>query len=128
MRTIGGTLTDIGTFKFRRLYQRYLVLFNLKKDPYNTFNWIINKQKQIKKRFNTFFLIGDFSTYDKNVSINKKRFVSLIKNVSDYCNVGLKASYFAVEDSKILKKEKNNLEHIINTSLRCLKGNFFFFI
>ena len=124
MRTIGGTLTDIGTFKFKRLYQRYLVLFNLKKDPYNTFNWIINKQKQIKKRFNTFFLIGDFSTYDKNVSINKKRFVSLIKNVSDYCNVGLKASYFAVEDSKILKKEKNNLEHIINTSLKSSRNSF----
>ncbi|NNK83291.1 MAG: hypothetical protein HKO92_09220 [Flavobacteriaceae bacterium] len=124
LRTIGGTLSDIGTFRFRQLYQRYLVLLGLKKDPYDTFNWIINKQKQLKKRFNSFFLIGDFSTYDKNVSINKKRFVSLIKVVGDYCKVGLKASYFAVENSKILKKEKNNLEHIINTTLTTSRNSF----
>ena len=124
MRTLGGTLSDVGTLKIRRLYQRYLVLLGLKKDPYNTFNWIINKQKQTKKRFNTFFLIGDYSTYDKNVSINKKKFVSLIKSVADYCNVGLKASYFALDDAQILKKEKNNLEHIINTSLTSSRNSF----
>ena len=124
MRTIGGTLSDLGTFSFRRLYLRYLVLLGFKKDPYDTFNWIINKQKQSSVKFNAFFLIGDYSTYDKNISINKKKFVSLIKSVADYCNVGLKASYFAVEDIKDLKKEKQNLEGIINTTLTSSRNSF----
>ena len=124
MRTIGGTINDIVTFKFKRLYQRYLVLFGFKRDPYNTFKWIINKQKQLRKKFSVFFLIGDYSTYDKNISINKKSFVSLIKSVADYSRVGLKVSYFALEDFKVLKREKQKMESIINTSLEASRNSF----
>jgi len=124
MRSIGGTLSDLFRFKLRQLYQRYLVLLGLNKDPYDTFKWIVNKQKQVKTKFQVFFLIGDFSTYDKNVSTNKKSFVSLIKSIADYSKVGLKASYFALEDFDILKKEKNNMESIINTSLEASRNSF----
>lgn len=124
LRTIGGTLSDIGRFKFKRLYERYLVLLRFKRDPYNTFTWIINKQKQYKDKFVVFFLIGDYSTYDKNINLNKKKFVTLIKSVADYCKVGLKASYFALEDLNILKKEKRLMEGVINTSLEVTRNSF----
>ena len=124
MRTIGGNIGDLLRFKFKQLYQRYIVILGFKKDPYNTFKWIINKQKQTKNKFVVFFLIGDYSTYDKNVSINKKKFVSLIKSVGDYCKVGLKASYFALEKFDILKKEKINMEAIINTTLEASRNSF----
>ena len=81
------------------------------------FKYIINKQKQTKYKFIFFFLIGAYSTYDKGINPNKKKFVSLIKSVADYCKVGLKASYFAIHDSAILKKEKLRMEAIINTDL-----------
>ncbi len=124
MRTIGGTIGDILRFKIRQLFQRYLVLLRFKKDPYNTFKWIINKQKQTKYKFVVFFLIGDYSTYDKNISINKRKFVSLIKSVADYCSVGLKASYFALENFDTLKEEKINMESIINTTLEVSRNSF----
>lgn len=124
MRTIGGTLNDIVRFKFKQLYFRYLVLFRFKRDPYNTFKWIINKQKQEKQKFVVFFLIGDYSTYDKNISINKKKFVTLIKSVADYCRVGLKVSYLALDKFDTLKEEKNDMEAIINTSLTASRNSF----
>lgn len=124
MRTIGGTLNDIWRLKLKQLYNRYLVLFRFKKDPYNTFKWLINKQKQVKQKFVVLFLIGAYSTYDKNNSINKKRFVSLIKSVSDYCTVGLKASYFALDNISTLKKEKKNMEFTINNSLTACRNSF----
>ena len=124
LRTWGGTINDIINLKFKRLYQRYSVLMKFKKDPYDTFNWIINKQKQVRDKFRVFFLIGNYSTYDKNVSINRKKFVSLIKNVSDYCTVGLKISFFALSDFSILKKEKTRIESVINTSLECSRNSF----
>ena len=77
-----------------------------KRDPYDTFKWIITRQKQSDFKFMVFFLIGDYSTYDKNISTNKKEFMSLIKSIADYCDVGIKVSYFALEDISILKKEK----------------------
>lgn len=124
LRTIGGTFSDIGRFRFKQLYQRYLVLMGFKRDPYDTFKWIINKQKQSPFKFMVLFLIGDYSTYDKNISTNKKEFVSLIKSIADYCNVGIKASYFALEDVSVLKKEKLKMEAIINTELSAVRHSF----
>ncbi|RZV59188.1 MAG: hypothetical protein EX254_09760 [Flavobacteriaceae bacterium] len=124
MRTFGGTMFDLGRFRFRRLYQRYSVLFGFKKDPYDTFSYIINRQKTSDCKFNVFFLIGNYSTYDKNININKKVFVSLIKSVADYCKVGLKVSYFALEDLEILKKEKRTMEEVINTPLNSSRHSF----
>ncbi|WP_299519346.1 polysaccharide deacetylase family protein [Winogradskyella sp.] len=124
LRTIGGTLSDIGRFKLRQLYQRYSVLMGFKRDPYDTFKWIITKQKQCDFKFMVLFLIGDYSTYDKNISINKKEFVSLIKSVADYSDVGLKASYFALENISVLKKEKLKMESIINSELKAVRHSF----
>lgn len=124
LRTIGGTLHDIARFKLRQLYQRYLVIMGFKRDPYDTFKWIITKQKQSQHRFLVLFLIGDYSTYDKNINANKKQFVSLIKGIADYCDVGIKASYFSLNDIKILKKEKLKMEAITNTDLKAVRHSF----
>ena len=124
LRTIGGTLNDLVKLRLKNLYQRYLVLAGFQRDPYDTFKWIITKQKQCNFKFMVFFLIGEYSTYDKNISINKKQFVSLIKSVADYCEVGLKASYLSLEDIETLKIEKQKMESIINTELKAVRHSF----
>ncbi|GAA4293455.1 polysaccharide deacetylase family protein [Aestuariibaculum suncheonense] len=124
MRGIGGTLKELFQLKFKTLYNRFMVIFGLQHDPYDTFKYIINKQKQSQYKFLFFFLLGDFSTYDKGTNPNSKHFVSLIKHVADYCYVGLKASYFALESSEVLKKEKMRLEDIINAPLKASRQSF----
>lgn len=117
MRTIGGTFKDFFTFKFKRLYQRYSVVMGFKRDPYDTYKYVINKQKTSKYKFVFFFLLGDFSTYDKNINFQKQKFISLIKHVGDYCQVGIKTSFFALSNIEILKEEKVRMERIINTAI-----------
>nr|WP_241148084.1 polysaccharide deacetylase family protein [Lacinutrix jangbogonensis] len=117
MRTIGGTFNDLFRFRLKDIYKRYSVIFGFQNDPYDTFNYIINKQKQVKDKFIFFFLIGDFSTYDKNINAQKSKFISLIKEVGDYSKIGLKASYFALDNLSILKTEKLRMESIINQDL-----------
>ncbi len=124
LRAIGGTLNDLGHFKLKQLYERYLVLMGLVRDPYDTFKWIITSQKNSNFKFVVFFLIGDYSTYDKNISTNKKEFVSLIKSIADYCDVGIKASYFSLDDISILKKERLKMESITNTDLKAVRHSF----
>ena len=124
MRTVGGAINDLFRLKLGRFYQRFLVLFGFKRDPYDAFKWIINKQKHSNYKFIVFFLIGDFSTFDKNISINKKKFVSLIKSITDYCKVGLKASYFSLDAISILKKEKKKLEFVTNYELEASRNSF----
>lgn len=124
LRTFGNSVVDIVRLKFKTLYQRYRVLSGFVRDPYDTFKWIITKQKQHKNKFTVFFLIGDYSTYDKNTSINKKKFVSLIKSVGDYCKIGLKISYMALDNIETLKMEKRRMEDIINQDLLASRNSF----
>lgn len=124
MRTFGGAVKDIFKFRFRSLYNRFMVIFGFRHDPYDTYRYIINKQKQTKFKFLFFFLIGGYSTYDKSINPNKKKFISLIKHVADYCKVGLKISFFAIDDSLILKKEKIKIETIINNPLKASRQSF----
>lgn len=124
MRTVGGIFKDVFRFDYKGLYTRCMVLFGLKHDPFDTFKYILNRQKHTKHQFLFFFLIGSYSTYDKNISINKKKFVSLIKHVADHCKVGLKTSFLSADDASILKKEKLQMEAIINTALLATRQSF----
>lgn len=124
MRTFGGTINDLLTLKIKQFYQRYQSLTGLKRDPYDTFKWIVTKQKKFPVKFIVFFLIGEYSTYDKNININKKKFVSLIKSVGDYCKIGLKVSYLALEDFSMLKKEKLKMEATTNYPLEASRHSF----
>jgi hypothetical protein len=124
LRTFGGTLKDLYRLRLRHFYKRYAVLFGMRRDPYDTFKWIITKQKQTSNKFIVFFLIGEYSTYDKNNNINKKKFVSLIKSVADYSKVGLKVSYFGLDNLQIVKKEKQQMESIVNYELEATRNSF----
>ena len=124
LRTIGGIFTDLARLKPKNIYSRLLVLFRLQKDPYDTFNWIINKQKQVSEKFLFFFLVGKFSTYDKNISLVKQPFINTIKLVSDYSIIGLKLSFFALSNLNILKKEKADIESITNRDLTISRNSF----
>ncbi|GAA3616481.1 polysaccharide deacetylase family protein [Flavivirga amylovorans] len=124
IRTLGGMAKDLVRFRFKGLYLRIMVILGFMHDPFDTYKYIINRQKHTKFKFLFFFLIGDYSTYDKGINPNKKKFVSLIKHIADYCIVGLKASYFAVDDISILKKEKSRMEAILNISLKASRHSF----
>lgn len=124
MRSFGGTVKDLFSFQFKNLYNRFMVVFGLEYDPYDTFEYILNMQKKSKFKFLFFFLIGDYSTYDKGINPNKKKFISLIKHVADYCEVGLKSSFFAIDSFSMLKKEKLKMEDILNTSLKASRQSF----
>lgn len=124
LRTLSSTLADLYRLRLRHFYKRYLVIAGFQRDPYDTFKWVINKQKQHRNKFMVFFLIGDYSTYDKNININRKQFVSLIKSVADYCNVGLKVSYYGLHNLQILKKEKQKMESVINYELAATRNSF----
>ena len=93
IRTINGILNDLIQFRFNLLYTILLVLLDFRKDPFYSYNYLINKQKQFKRRFIFTFLVGKYSTYDNNLSLNKKAFVTLIKSIADYSLVGIKNSY-----------------------------------
>ncbi|WP_405410451.1 polysaccharide deacetylase family protein [Maribacter sp. Asnod1-A12] len=124
VRGIVGMLMDLGTLKLKRVFERIAVGLNKQKDPYDNYAEIIALHKKYDVKCNFFFQFADYSKYDKNVSTNSIKFKSLIKYVADYVPVSLAASYSSFSDLDLLKKEKSNLEVVINRPVNNCKMRY----
>lgn len=117
LRTIGGFLRDTGKLRLRENLQRTQVLLGLRRDPYDSFGWLINVQKQVKKPFKVFFQLGDYGQSSKNIKHSKRSFQNTLKMVADYCSVGLLVSPVASRETIDLRKEGERLEEIVHRPL-----------
>ncbi|WP_046756882.1 polysaccharide deacetylase family protein [Kordia jejudonensis] len=124
IRTLGGYLTDIVRLRFSRFLDRSAVLLGMRDDPYDNFEEFVALHKTYKTNAQYFFQIGDYSTYDHNISVYKNEFIRLIKNVSDYSKVGLLASYDSFSDIEKLKIEKKRLNTIINRPMKRARQHY----
>ncbi|WP_372793900.1 polysaccharide deacetylase family protein [Lutibacter sp.] len=114
IRTVGGLINDILQLRFLNFWHRLLTIFNFKQDPFDTFNELLNIKNEYNVNTLFFFLVGDYTTFDKNISSSNTKFKSVIKSVADYAKVGLHPSYFTFKNMGKLKKEKLRLETIVN--------------
>lgn len=114
LRTIGGLLNDLSKFRLLDIWLRILVLLGFRRDPFDTFDLLLDFQKQYGIKTIFFFLVGHYTTYDKNISSGNTNYKSLIKSVADYADVGLHPSYFTMKNEGLMKKEKLRLENILN--------------
>ncbi len=125
LRSLGGSLRDLWRLKLDELSDRIRVILGFKKDPFDTFDFIIDLQKQKKRKCKVLFGLGDYSNYEKNIGYNNPQHRIVIKHISDYIDVGLKVSYEAVSDLLTLNKEKQRMEGILNRRLKYVLCSFF---
>ncbi|WP_088323538.1 polysaccharide deacetylase family protein [Polaribacter tangerinus] len=118
IRTIGGFATDVFKFRLLDVWYRLSVRLNIKRDPFDNFQKIINikKAKNIKTIF--FCSVGNYSTYDTNVSVSKNKYKLLLKDLVDYARVGLHPSYHTMQNASLLKTEKQRLETITHMPVK----------
>ena len=112
VRTLGASLIDLLLLNYSNVLKRLRVILGVEKDPYDTFKYILNSSK--KNNLNTifFFLLGDYSKYDKSISFSSKKFQSLIKFINDYFCIGIHPSFKSISDTHILLKEVDRLQEI----------------
>ncbi|TRZ44249.1 hypothetical protein DMZ48_06970 [Robertkochia solimangrovi] len=124
IRTMGGIGSEFLSLKFGLIWQRLMVLMRFKNDPYDIFEklTLLHKTNQVEALY--FFLIADYSTYDKNISFNNPSFKVLVKSVADYSVVSLMASYKGFTDLGILKKERKRLISYINRPVKRVRQRF----
>ena len=124
IRNVGGFLNDLVHFKIINVWNRFAVTFNIKNDPYDTFQKLLSFKKEYNVKTIFFFLIGDYTTFDTNVSASKDKYKLLIKEVGDYADIGLHPSYFSMKKAAVLKKEKERLENITNSPVQCSRQRY----
>lgn len=117
LRSFAGYTNDLLKGRFRKQIERTQVVFRTKRDPLDTFKWIVNTAKRSNFKITFFFLLGDALVFEESMNTHREKFKQLIKFVSDYKEVGLIFSFASLKDYEILKSEKKRMEEITNRSL-----------
>jgi len=123
-RSIGGILKDLTQFDLKNIWMRLLVVFNIRRDPYDMYKKLLQMKKKYGIKTIFFFLLGDYSTFDKNISPGNTSYKLLIKNIADYAEVGVHPSYFSMKNELKIKKEKEILEGIVNFPIKRSRQHF----
>lgn len=118
LRNILGFGGDLWKLKLGRFFLRIRVLLGLRKDPYDTFSWMLNNARYSASKLTVFFLLGEAFSYREDFNTKRQTFKSLVKYVADYCEVGLMFSFYSVEEYEKLKQERFQLEEITHRTLQ----------
>ncbi|MCZ4319477.1 hypothetical protein O4H26_10775 [Aequorivita viscosa] len=116
-RSIVGYFDSLIHGRFREIISRTQVIIGLKRDPLDTFKWIVNIANRSNFKLTIFFLLGNALSFNESMNTHRQKFKLLIKYVADYKNVGLIFSFNALSNYQILKREKRRMEAITNRAL-----------
>ena len=111
-RTAGGFGKDLVKFQWGNLFRRTLVLLRLRKDDYNTYDYIESLQQKYGFDLTYFFLLANFGTYDKNVPYTSKALQQLIKSLSKKYRLGIHPGVASHDSLSTLKEEIRRLQFI----------------
>lgn len=111
-RTLEGVASDLWKLKFGKIVNRAKVILGIMKDPYHTYNYMINKARKSKANLRVFFGLGNYSSHEKSINANSYTYQKLIKSIADYCPIGLRLSYDSQKNIAEFKTERKRFEQI----------------
>jgi len=118
LRRSGGDLIKRKSLKlvYNTICQYYSVKKGNEKDPFDCFDYLMEKSEflGIKSRF--YFMAGGNSAYDNNYSIEDAK--NVIKNIVERNHIiGFHASYNSYNNEELWKAEKDQFESMFNLKL-----------
>lgn len=124
-RSVIGFAGNLFTGRLRNVAEHAQVLMGLKRDPLDSFKWIVNNARRNDMKMVVFFLLGESMVFEESINTRTEKFKMLIKYVADYKQVGLIFSAGSLNDYELLKKEKRWMEDITNRRLdSSINSNF----
>jgi hypothetical protein len=124
IRAGAGLFSDLINFRIGHFFKRLGALFHWIGDPYDTYEYQLELTEKFKLKPIYFFLLGDFSTYDRNVPYQNKQLQSLIKYLDDIGDVGIHPSYISNLNVSQLRKEIHRLSVILHREVRLSRQHF----
>jgi len=124
LRTVGSYIKNLSQLDFKQIGERTAVMLGKRKDPYDTYDWQIELQKSYQLSPVYFFLVGGFSTYDRNISIESTRYRYLIQSISDYAKVGIHPSYLSNDKEELVKREIKQLSSVVKREIYTSRQHF----
>ncbi|MDN3658291.1 polysaccharide deacetylase family protein [Ferruginibacter paludis] len=101
-----GLMRNVGGFFKSPSPDRIQILLGLRKDPFDTYDWLIDLHEQYKLYPVYFFLVAAKNgLYDKNILPAKTAMHQLVKKHADKYPIGIHPSWQSGDDDYLLTKE-----------------------
>ncbi len=125
-RTSGALLKSVSKGNFPEFRSRINVLLRKEKDPFDTYGYLDSVFRGNEEKIKFFFLLGDYSRFDKNIAHNKKSFRKLIQQTKEKYDVGIHPSFKSgkKKGKQRIKREKKRLEEIIGSGVTKSRQHF----
>lgn len=120
-RTIGGWVKDLLALDISAQKERIGVQMGARRDPFDKFEYFQTQMDRYKLLPIFFFLMGNYSDYDKNIRPDHPKFVQLIKNISAKYKVGIHPSYYHETN---ISREIAYLENALQSSISISRQHF----
>ncbi len=124
-RNLGGFYKSAVKFEWKYFLDRWDVLFNKKKDPFDSYEWLDSLHLYCRTRAYYFFLLAKNQVgVDKNISPEKQVIQSLIAYHAKGYTVGIHPSWQSGDEQAILMEEVDNLEKIIRAPVKYSRQHY----
>lgn len=98
---------------------------NLKKDPFDTFDYLMDISERINTKSYFFFMAEGVTRYDNHYKSDSKQVKDLIEKIIGRGHfIGIHPSYNAYNKNEQFLKEKNELENNLNTKITFGREHF----
>jgi len=123
-RGSGSFLRCLASGEFSELAMRLKTLSGIIPDPFDTFDYQLDLQKQYKLHPVYFFLFAKYGEYDKNIPTTNIRFRQLIKRLSDYADTGIHPSYASNTNPELMRQEIRELSKVLNKEITLSRQHY----
>jgi hypothetical protein len=127
LRSIGSLFLDMKNTRGES-GSRYRILSRGEKDPFDVFDYIIEKIENTYTDARFFFSVADPSKHDKNPSWKNEEYRKLIHCIADKYRIGLHLSFYTADGSQKIVSEMGRLQSILEKEIifcRCHYNRLF---
>ncbi|MFT4600388.1 MAG: hypothetical protein ACI857_000562 [Arenicella sp.] len=115
-RTLGGMVKKMGDGRLK-------VILNKKKDPYDTYSYIVSVSAKVN-RIICFALLSDYGKFDKNIHWKNEGYQSLLRGLNSSGGMGIHPGYESHLKPDVQKEEIERLKEIVGHEIH--KSRFHF--
>lgn len=123
-RNVRSILKDLLQLNAANLRSRYQTLYRQRQDPWDTYQVMKTTIESSRLAAVVFFLLGEYSRYNKNLEYQHPLMKRLVKEVITYSQIGIHPSFnSSVETGQILL-EKQRLEQLSGQKITKSRQHF----
>lgn len=124
IRNLGGGFKDLLKGKFGLIAKRMSVCLGMSRDPFDVYDLLIEHAKDNQLELVFFYLLNDKTKFDRTLNPYTKGFKKNIDQVCSKCKVGLHPSYYAYNNSELLKQEAELFKQLTNEPVQLSRQHY----